>query len=303
MPGTCRLIDHEDAMPLTIDQIANYHCACGENPLWDDQRSLLYWEDIPNGRLFVFDPATGEHRMIHEGPEQTGGFTFQQGGELLLFRETDIALRRDDGRIDSILPFDQPDIPRFNDVIADPQGRVFAGTMGKQVTHGVGTGGLFRIDPDRTITRLWLGTTCSNGMAFSPDGQTFYWTDSPARTIWAFDYERATGDLTRRRVHVDSTDLPGVPDGMAIDTEGNLWSARWDGYGIYIYDPAGRCMNKIDMPVAKVSSCCWGGADLDELYVTTAGGEAGSLAADGALYRITGTGARGAVESRSRIEV
>lgn len=290
-------------MSVSIEQINNYHCACGENPLWDHRRGLLYWEDIPNGRLFVFDPATGEDCMIHEASEQIGGFTFQPNGELLLFRETDIALRHDDGRIDSILPFDQPDIPRFNDVIADPRGRVFAGTMGHQTTHGVATGGLFRVDPDRTVTALWLGTTCSNGMAFSPDGQTFYWTDSPARTIWAFDYDRASGELAHRRVHVDSTDLAGVPDGMTIDTEGNLWSARWDGYRIDIYNPAGKPIDRIDMPVAKVSSCCWGGADLDELYVTTAGGSAASDTADGALYRITGTGARGAAEFRSRIEV
>ena len=288
-------------MTIDIQPIANYHCACGENPLWDDQRQLFFWEDIPKGRLFEYNPATGRHRIIHEGPEQIGGFTFQQDGRLLLFRQTDIALRHDDGRIESIIAFNEPQIPRFNDVMADPAGRVFAGTMGKKADHG-GTGGLFRVDLDGTITKLFLGTTCSNGMAFSPNGSTFYWTDTPGRTIWAFHYDRATGELTNRRVHVTTTD-PGGPDGMTIDTEGNLWSTRWDGFAIFIYDTAGKLMRKIDMPVAKVSSCCWGGANLDELYVTTAGGKDDADTADGTVYRITGTGAKGAAEFRSRIGV
>ncbi len=285
---------------MNIEPIANYHCACGENPLWDDRRGLLFWEDIPNGRLFQYDPSSGEHRMIHEGSEAIGGFTFQEDGRLLLFRETDVALRHEDGRIESVIDFRQPGIPRFNDVIADPAGRVFAGTMGRKNDAG-GTGGLFRVDLDGAIAELWRGTTCSNGMAFSGDLETFYWTDSPGKTIYAFDYDRAKGELRNRRVHVDSTDLAGVPDGMTIDTEGRLWSTRWDGSRIDLWDANGQQVDRIDLPVAKVSSCCWGGANLDELYVTTAGGSAESDTADGTLYRITGTGTKGSKEFRSRV--
>ncbi len=285
-------------MSINIEAIANYHCACGENPLWDDRKQKFYWEDIPNGRLFEFDPATGQHAMIHEGPEQIGGFTFQEDGNLLLFRQNDIAVRREDGSIESIIPFNEPDIPRFNDVMADPEGRVYAGTMGKKNDEG-GTGGLFRVDTDGTVTKLWLGTACSNGMAFSPDLSTFYWTSTTADTIYAFDYDRTTGAMTNRRVHMGPS---GHPDGMTIDSEGNIWSAHWGGFGIYIYDPTGKQINKIDLPVEKTSSCCWGGANLDELYVTTAGGSDDSDTADGTLYRITGTGAKAAApEFRSRI--
>lgn len=284
----------------SIEMIANYHCACGENPYWEPKTGRFYWTDIPQGRLFCYDTGTGKHEVIYRG-EQVGGFTVQADGKLLLFRVEDVALLHEDGSTQTLIRYTNPGMARFNDVFADPEGRVFAGTIGRSNESG----GLYRVDLDGSVTELFLGTQCANGMGFSPDLQTMYWTCSTTRRIFAFDYDRATGTLGNRRVLVQVPEGEGVPDGMTVDTEGNLWSARWGGYGIFVYSPAGDLLRKIDLPVEKTSSCIFGGPNLDELWVTTAGGKPDQPAdtQDGALFRITQPGARGATEYRSRIKV
>ena len=160
--------------------IVNEHCVTGENPYWNPDDQSVLWTDIPNGKLFRYVIETGSHSQIYEGP-QVGGFTMQNDGSLLLFRETDIAVRGSDGSVDSLLSFSVPGMSRFNDVIADPEGRVFAGTCGRHPDCG-----LHRLDPDGNITKLHAGTGISNGMGFSPDLKTFYWTDSTKRRIERF---------------------------------------------------------------------------------------------------------------------
>ena len=282
-------------MKYKIEPLANYHCECGENPLWDDQREAVYWEDIPKGRVFRYDVRTGQHRIIYEG-EQVGGFTLQTDGTLLLFQKDKLGRLDPDG--DHTWLGKKIDVgdARFNDVIADPKGRVFAGTEAKDPK----VGGIFRIDPDGKGTRVFTGTSCSNGMAFSDDFRHLYWTCSMARKISRFDYNMETGELSNRRDFVNVPEKEGIPDGMTRDTEGNFWSARWDGYAVIKHAPDGKTIAKIDFPVAKVSSVIFGGKKMNELYVTTAGGAEGSGAADGTLYRVK-TQARGVPEFRSRV--
>ena len=280
-----------------IEAIANYHCACGENPLWDERGGWLYWVDIPAGRIYRYDAATGEGGLVHAG-RVTGGFTFQEDGSLLLFGPNRIDRLAADGRTTKVAEDIDDGMTRFNDVIADPAGRVYAGTMGRTPQSG----GLFRVEPDGAITCLFRGTGISNGMAFTPDRRRFYWTCSTTRRIFRFDYDAATGDLSNREVFLDLSAEQGVPDGMTIDTAGNLWSARWDGHGIFRYTPAGEFIEKIEFPVAKVSSAIFGGKGLDELYVTTAGGSADADTPDGTLYRLK-VDAKGLPEFRSRVAV
>jgi len=277
-----------------IEPIANYHCKTGENPLWDERRQVVYWTDIPNGRLFSYDCRTGKHKQIYTG-EPVGGFTLQQDGALLLFRVNEIALLSADGDVQSLIKDIDNDMARFNDVIADPAGRVFAGTIGKN-----NKGGLYRIDLDGTVTNLFKGTGCSNGMGFTGDLQHLYWTCTSTRTIFRFRYDRDTGKLSGREVFVRVGEGQGFPDGLTVDTEGNVFSARWDGHGVYKYSPAGKQIGKIELPVAKVSSVIFGGAGLDELYITTAGGSDDAKTPDGTLYRVK-VPARGRAEFRSNI--
>lgn len=275
--------------------LVNEHCHTGENPYWSPNERAVYWTDIPAGRLFRLDLATGAHAEIYRG-EPVGGFTMQADGSLLLFRVNDIAVLPRGGTERVLLPFESPDANRFNDVIADPEGRVFAGTMCKTP----GTGGLYRLDLDGTITKLFLGTNTANGMGFSPDLRTFYWTDTTARSIFRFDYERATGVISNRSLFYEAPADEGKPDGLTIDEAGNVWTARWDGGAILQIDPSGKVLQKITLPVAKVSSCTFGGDDLSTLFVTTAGGQPSSQTLDGALFRIE-VGTRGRQEFLSKI--
>jgi sugar lactone lactonase YvrE len=290
-----------------LEALANEHCQCGENPLWHEDHAMIYWEDIPNGFVFRLDPKTGRIEKIYDGA-LVGGFTFQADGKLLLFRDHDIALL-DDG-VARVLTREVPkETGRFNDVIADPEGRVFAGTMG---AGGKPTGGLFRVDSDGSVCQLWDGTGCANGMGFTPDGQKFYWTDSTARQIFRFDYDRKTGDLSNRQLFYAAPEDAGTPDGMSVDSAGHVWSAHWDGHALRHLSPDGESLEIIRFPVAKVSSCIFGGENLDELYVTTAGGSApkGSTTGkdatpstpDGTLYRLR-VHATGQRRFRSRVKI
>jgi sugar lactone lactonase YvrE len=281
-------------MSSSVVAVANYHCEVGENPLWDERTGRLYWEDIDTGRLFRADHATLEHECFYRGPT-VGGFTFQDDGALLLFEADRIALLKDGARrvlkegIDS-------DMTRFNDVIADPEGRVYAGTIGKTL----GSGGLYRVERDLSVTCLWKGTGCSNGMGWSVDLSRFYWTDSTSREIYVCDYDRASGELRNRRVVYEAPEAEGTPDGLTLDVQNRIYTARWGGSSVLEMTETGELVGRIELPVTRVSSACFGGPELDTLYVTTAGGREGAATADGTLYRVK-LGTKGRPEFRSRI--
>ena len=278
-----------------ISTLLNDHCELGENPLWNADNGSFYWTDITGGKLHRFHLAGAKHEIIYRGVP-VGGFTFQANGDLLLFRVNDLALLHDDGRVEVMREFADDGAVRFNDVIADHEGRVFAGTIGRTDTSG----GLYRVDRDGTVTLRFSGTGVSNGMGFSPDLRTFYWTCSTRRRIYVFDYDRASGVLTKERILYQAEEAEGFPDGMTVDRDGNIWSARWDGFSVVQHAPDGRVLAKFPFPVAKVSSLCFGGPALDEFFVTTAGGVAGSESADGSVYRWR-AGASGLPEFHSRV--
>jgi D-xylonolactonase len=281
-----------------IELIADYACETGEGPLWHPFERKLHWTDIPTGRLFRYDPATGHHEQVYQG-RPVGGFTIQHDGALLLFLDRGtIALWRD-GELTEILP----EIPaerdsRFNDVIADPRGRVFCGTM----PGPSGPGRLYRLDPDRSLHMILEGVLCSNGMAFTPDRKGFYFTDSFTHAISLFDYDVEDGSLSNRRVFAQFTQADGFPDGSTVDAEGRLWSAFWDGGCVARLNPDGTVDRKIHLPVPKVSSLTFAGPSYADLYITTAGGNVreqdGPQA--GSLYRIKNQG-RGLPEFLSAI--
>jgi D-xylonolactonase len=275
--------------------LLNEHCLLAENPLWNGKDGCLFWTDIDGGAVHRLHLESRRHEVIYRG-ETVGGFTFQESGDLLLFRVRDLALLRPDGAVQVLREIHDEGTARFNDVIADPEGRVFAGTIGRTPESG----GLVRVERDGSIEVLFRGTGCSNGMGFSPDLRTFYWTCSTRRRIYAFDYDRATGALTGERIFYQATDDEGIPDGMTVDRDGHIWSARWDGFAVVRHAPDGRVLETFPFPVAKVSSLCFGGPGLDEFFVTTAGGVPGSATEDGAIYRWAAK-VRGPAEFRSRI--
>jgi len=283
------------------DSIADYSCKCGENPLWNPFDKAMYWTDIETGRLFRYFPASGKHEQIYSG-FRVGGFTFQADGSLVLFRDMGNIVVWKDGKVlrtihDSIRG---EEAGRFNDVIADPEGRIFCGTL----TDTGRPGRLFRLDRDGSLTQILDGVGCSNGMGFTPDLKRFYFTDSGAYTITVFDYDRKTGGLTNRRPWVQGKKEDGFPDGMTVDANGDVWSTRWDGYCVIQYSPEGVEKNRIVFPTKKVSSCVFGGEDYTDMYLTTAGGEdkkANGFEA-GVLYRVK-PGVKGVPEFLSKIGI
>lgn len=283
--------------------VVDYQCVTGENPLWHPDEQRLYWLDIPKGRIFRYDPRTGDSELVQEG-EPIGGFTIQSDGALLLFMArgaVKIWGARQQTTVIEELPEERD--TRFNDVIADPEGRVFCGTM-RSPTH---LGRLYRLDRDGTITRILEGIGTSNGMGFTPDRTQMYYTDTAKREIYLFDYDRATGHLSNQRVFVRTPDDPqeGRPDGLTVDADGYVWSARWDGGCVVRYTPSGDEERRISFPARKVSCPTFGGPDYGDLYVTTAGGDnkAENGPGAGALFRVrlAEAGIRGVPEFRSRI--
>ena len=256
---------------------AEVRCRLGEQPFWDVIHQRLLWTDIDAGLIHELDPRSGQCRSIYSGPP-VRGFTQLEDGSLLLFRIDDICRLYRDGPLETVIKhIAVPGMHRFNDALADPEGRVFAGTTGD-----AGAAGLFRLNTNGRLDQLFSGTSIANGMGFSPDLRVFYWTDSTARIIYAFDYDRRTGDLTGRRELVVIGCDAGVPDGLTVDAEGCLWSARWNGSAVHRYSPNGEWLSKIGLPVTQVSAATFGGADLATLYVTTASAAPGLL--EGALF-------------------
>jgi sugar lactone lactonase YvrE len=278
--------------------IADYQCVCGENPLWHPTEKRLYWLDIETARMFRYDPASGHHEKFYEG-DTVGGFTFQSDGALLLFMAKGAVKLWRNGEITELhehLPGELDS--RFNDVIADPAGRVFCGTM----TSDSNKGTLYRLDSDGRIAPVLHDVGCSNGMGFTPDGKTMYFTDSFAYEIYRFDYDAKTGAISNREIFVKGLESDGFPDGMTVDAEGCVWSAHWDGSCLIRYAPDGSEVLRIGFPAKKVSSCVFGGEDCRDLYVTTAGGDQKATDGEGAgaLYRLR-PGVQGVPEFPSRI--
>jgi len=285
---------------------SNPHCRIGENPLWHPTHRKLYWCDIPFGRLYAFDPETRATELLRDGADDgtlIGGFTIQHDGALLLFMRN--------GRIDrwtaassQTLIAPRPDHAgmRFNDVIADPAGRVFCGTMPfAEPLDGTRPGNLYRLDHDATLTPVLTNVLCSNGLAFTRDARHLFHTDSLRRTITRFDYDLATGTLSRPVPFITTHEQDGLPDGLTIDAEDHLWSAHWGGHCIIRYTPDGREQSRIALPTSRVSSLTFGGDDLCTLFITTATEEPPAThVLDGALF-MTHLSTQGAPEFPSRI--
>lgn len=278
--------------------VANTHCQTGEGPLWHPDQNVVYWVDIPQGRLFSYDPTTGEHELRYEDSVISAA-TIQADGSLLLFMDRGRVLRWDDDsttRIVDEIPAERDS--RFNDVVADPEGRVFCGTMPTDDRLGR----LYRLDRDGSIVELGDGYDIPNGMGFTPDQTKLYLTESNARRIYRFDYDATTGDLSNRRVFIETPENDGVPDGMTVDADGNVWSARWNGHRVVQYASDGTEIGQVELPTKKVSCPTFAGSDYTDLYITTAAGKNRNKEDDsaGALFHVPSAGS-GVAEFRSRV--
>jgi L-arabinonolactonase len=257
---------------LTLD-CRNTH---GEGVLWDARSRRVWWTDIHGKKLWSFDPESGAS-TYYDMPARVCCFAPRAGGGLLVaFAEGFAFYELGSGARQDLVAF-EPDLPgtRLNDGRTDRAGRFVAGGMDE--ANGQPVSSVWRVDADRSATRLFGGVACANATCFSPDGRTMYFADSPQRTLEAIAYDPATGAVGARRV-LGKVEGPGVPDGACTDSEGYVWVAIWEGDRVERWSPDGRLDRTVKVPVHKPTCCAFGGKDLDVLFITTS--RLGSAAAD-----------------------
>ncbi len=254
---------------LEIDVVGSGRYGLGEGPVWCTREMALYWVDILAGHIHRLRPETGDI-TTWTLPESVGSLAVREAGGLVLALKHRIAAYDPDTDVLETLVTVEADLPenRFNDGKCDRQGRFLAGTM--QADGEAPTGTLWRLDTDRSHHALFTDAAIPNSLCWSPDGRIMYWADSKARTIWAHDYDRATGTPSGRRVFADLRDNSGVPDGSTVDAEGCLWNAEYGGGRVVRYTPDGRVDRVIALPAHQLTCCAFGGPDLSTLYVTSA---------------------------------
>jgi sugar lactone lactonase YvrE len=248
--------------PLDRDQL-------GEGPLWSTRDGSLYWVDILRQkvhRLRLDDGGVSSWTL----PEMIGWVIERryQPGFIAGLRSGFAELHLDPFEV-RLIARPEPDRPdnRLNDAKADSAGRIYAGSM--PVAADQPTGGFYRFDPDRTITRLDSGYVVANGPALSCDERYLFHTDSARRTVFRFAV-RADGSLDERRPFIQFPEGWGKPDGMTVDAEDHLWVAHWDGARVSRFAPDGSLQHSIALPTPQVTSCTFAGSGLDRMFVTTA---------------------------------
>lgn len=238
----------------------------GEGPVWDPRRRELLWVDISDGVIHRFDPETGADLPHHVGQPVGAVAPRASGGLVLALRDGFAMLEGEHLRWIADTEAERP-TNRMNDGKVDPAGRFWAGTMAFDARPGAGS--LYRLDQDHRVHTMLTGLTISNGLGWSPDGSRMYFIDSGTGGVDVFDCD-TTGAIRGRRRLVAIAPEDGLPDGMAVDTEGFLWVALWGGWAVRRYAPDGSLERVIDLPVSQVTSCAFGGPDLSDLYITSA---------------------------------
>jgi sugar lactone lactonase YvrE len=268
-----------EADVLVADVLVAAGCELGEGPVWSVAEQRLYWVDILGARVHSCT-ANGGDRRDFGTDRHVGCVALRAGGGLLLAARDRFEWRDATGQLTRTvdLPQRDPEL-RFNDGACDPAGRFLAGTMAYRVRRGAGT--VYRLDPAGAVTPLLPGVSISNGLAWSADGRTLYYVDSPLRAddpgtappgaVDAFDYDPDTGALSHRRTAVTIPYREGTPDGLTVDADGCLWVAlNRGGAAVRRYAPTGELLATVSVPVPQVTSCAFGGSALDTLYITTA---------------------------------
>lgn len=278
---------------------SSQRCTVGEAPLWHPDDGRVYWVDNVEGTMYRYDPETNETDRFYDG-EVVAAFTVQTDGSLLLFMQEGRICHWDAGAVTTVIDgLERESGMRFNDVIADPRGRVFCGTMDDDDPSA---GRLYRLETDGSLTEVVESVQLSNGLGFTPDRERVYLTESNTNTIYRFDYDASTGELGDREVFSVRTG-PGMYDGLTVDSSGRVWSALWEYGALVQHDLEGAVQRTIELPARNVTSLTFAGPDFRTAYVTSAarGADADDETA-GALFRLE-PGVEGVPEFRSNVSV
>jgi sugar lactone lactonase YvrE len=273
---------------------------CGESPIWDPETNLLSWIDTENPRFTTLDPATGKTATVST-PWLVQAIGRRKGGGWVAVVREGFALLDKNPATGTFLgnPVEGMAHMTMNDGAVGPDGRFYAGSLNVQ-TLDAPDGCLYRVDADGRISTIETGIVLPNGIAFSPQGTTMYVTEMWVNRITAFDFDARTGAVSHRRTLIQVPEEEGHPDGLIVDEQGFLWSGHWQGFRVTRYDPDGKKVSHIEVPVPTATCMAFGGRDLDVLYITT--GKKGlspeqvqTYAAAGDLYTVI-PGVKGRIE-------
>jgi len=251
--------------------VTNHSCLLGEGPIWDQRNKRILWLDILNGEIHQFSSIQQKHQVMKVG-QSVGAVALRTSGGLIAALQHGFAAIDLENEAIHMISDPESHLPsnRFNDGKCDPMGRFWAGTM-DNAEEQEGAGNLYMLNTDLSVSLKIENVTCSNGLAWSPDNRTFYYIDTPTRQVVAYGYEAASGSIHSKRTIITIPVEEGYPDGMTIDAEGMLWVAHWDGWKVSRWNPAtGKLVDSIRLPVSLVTSCTFGGENLEDLYITTA---------------------------------
>lgn len=297
-------LDPRGAVPIEIRPIVDGPTVLGECPTWDTRQNQLFWIDSLEQKIWRAG-SNGDDLQSWDVPSVIGSIGLCEDDRLIAGLSTGFAL------IDLSTPEPQitligdpePELSdtRLNDGKVDQQGRFWCGSMNMDFTAP--NASLYRLDPNFTWEQLDTGFIVSNGIAFSPNGDRLYFSNSRMDTSFQYDLDPETGALSNRRAFVDTGAYDGRIDGATVDTDGNYWAALFQGGAVGCFTPDGRLIRKIELPVSSPTMCSFGGADMDILFVTSAtfsqsDEELRCEPHAGSLFAISGLGVHGIPEPR-----
>lgn len=251
---------------LSAEPVLDAKAFLGESPIWDTDSQSLLWIDFPKQELHQFHPSSGSDNVISVEPTQISAIAFRRQGGLVVAADRGFGFFDLDSRtMEWIGTIERGD--RMNDGACDPAGRFLAGSLSFSRKPEAA---LYRLEPDLKTSTVLTGVTLSNGIDWSPDGRKMYYVDTPTRRIASYDYDIDTGKIDRERIFADVSDATGNPDGLTVDAEGHIWVAIFRGSEVRRYDPNGKLIQCVRFPASLITSCCFGGPDLEDLFVTSA---------------------------------
>jgi len=252
---------------LKPQKVSEIKAKLGEGSIWDPNKQVLYWIDIEEGILFEYNPIT-KQTLSHKAGKKIGTIVPETHKTVILALQDGVyRMFLDNDSLEFIAkPSSLLENQRFNDGKCDPNGRFWLGSIGPKNTCF-----LYKLDNDGSITEVLDNITTSNGITWSLDSKKMYYIDTNSGKVRQFDYDIKTGTISNEKTIVEIPGNIGYPDGMTIDSEGKLWVALWSGSAVHRYDPeSGELLQKITVPAKNVTSCAFGGKDLDDLYITCA---------------------------------
>jgi len=255
---------------MEVELLVHNDTQLGEGPVWDHRQNTLFWVDILKGHLQAYDYRAGTNKVFPMG-EFTGTVVPTTGGKLLVALKNRIAtFELNSKQLRTFcVPEQGRELHRFNDGKCDSKGRFWIGST--EIEHQNPTGILYCVFSDGFHKPVLQDVHISYGLAWSPDQSTLYFIDSPTKAVSAFDFNLESAELSNRREVLNLDQETGVPDGMCIDSAGHLWIAFYGGGQVACFDPdSGKCLRQIKVPARNTTSCCFGGKDMDELFITTA---------------------------------